>query len=649
MKYNYQEIYQKYLKFKSRLDKAIQNGSFTNYTYKKRQMLLKRLDRLKRQLDQLNVNLKTAATGTLAAGMMMLNTSDATAQEKAEKVGSEFKINTNAGSNNRINSSIAIDDDGDFVVTWGFKGSVYAQRYNASGETQGDEFLVDDVSGYATSPNPQIAMSAGGEFVITWDLKNASGLDSDNYGVYAKRYNANGEAQGDEFLVNTYTSYGQKNPDIAIDDNGNFVIVWTSYGGFSSGGDEIVAQRFDALGNKQGNEFRINTSASQTSANPSIAMDSDGDFVITWQDEYVDGDDFGIEARIYNASGVAQTDEFLVNTSVTNYQTQPDVAMDSDGDFVITWKSDHDNSYLDIYAQRYNASGIKQGDEFLVNTFKASGSGSAKKPSVAMNSKGEFVITWDTYNQEGNFTYDVYAQRYNSLGVAQEEELLVNSITSNNQKHPSVGIDNEGDFIISWYDDQVGYNLYAQRYMAPRFAPKLESIDDKEVKEEELISFTTQATDANSDELIYSLDAGSIELGMIINSETGEFSWTPSIDQSGTYDVTVTVSDGDLTDSEAFKITVSDKLAAPDGVSSVDGEILEDVTLFPNPATSEITLNSESSVFDSYEISDLSGGLVQAGNLLAQKSISIADLPTGVYMLKVSGIDGVKTMRFIKK
>jgi hypothetical protein len=57
---------------------------------------------------------------------------------------------------------------------------------------------------------------------------------------------------------------------------------------------------------------------------------------------------------------VAAGTEFLVNTYTTGSQSSPSIAMDSDGDFVIAWTSyGQDGSYVGVYAQRYNSSGVK--------------------------------------------------------------------------------------------------------------------------------------------------------------------------------------------------------------------------------------------------------------------------------------------------
>ncbi|MFN9971113.1 MAG: hypothetical protein ACK58T_14600, partial [Phycisphaerae bacterium] len=62
-------------------------------------------------------------------------------------------------------------------------------------------------------------------------------------------------------------------------------------------------------------------------------------------------------ARQYNAAGVPQSGEFRVNSITLNEQQNATVAMDGDGDFVVTWTSNlQDGSSYGIYAQRFNES-----------------------------------------------------------------------------------------------------------------------------------------------------------------------------------------------------------------------------------------------------------------------------------------------------
>src|SRR5207247_9923883 len=118
-----------------------------------------------------------------------------------------------------------------------------------------------------------------------------------------------------------------------------------------------------------------------------IAMDSTGNFVITWASNLEDGSGWGIYAQRYNSSGVAQGGEFRVNTTVAADQQYPAVAMSADGKFVISWQSTaQDGSGFGIYAQRYNAAGVAQGSEFQVNTSTTS---DQQSPAVAMDDFGD--------------------------------------------------------------------------------------------------------------------------------------------------------------------------------------------------------------------------------------------------------------------
>jgi PKD repeat protein len=86
-------------------------------------------------------------------------------------------------------------------------------------------------------------------------------------------------------------------------------------------------------------------------------------------------------------------------------------------------------------------------------------------------------------------------------------------------------------------------------------APVLADIGRKSVLEAATLSFTVSATDADSDTLTYS--ASGLPTGAGFNPATRVFTWTPTLDQSGIYSVTFTVSDGSASDTETIQITVT--------------------------------------------------------------------------------------------
>src|SRR2546430_14781880 len=68
-------------------------------------------------------------------------------------------------------------------------------------------------------------------------------------------------AHGPELQVNTYTTGGQGHPQVASGPRGTFVVVWTSDGSLGTDTDStsIQGRRYDANGNPQGPQFQVNS------------------------------------------------------------------------------------------------------------------------------------------------------------------------------------------------------------------------------------------------------------------------------------------------------------------------------------------------------------------------------------------------------
>jgi hypothetical protein len=380
----------------------------------------------------------------------------------------EFQVNT-FSLYGRYDSAVAMDREGNFVVAWdgsGQDGSQYgiiARRYSSTGSPLGPEFLVNTYT-FGDQAYPSVAMDNDGDFVITW---NSNDQEGHSHEVYAQRYGSTGSRVGSEFRVNTYTSNSQNTPAIAMDATGDFVITWVSqFQDNASYEGGIYAQCYNSSGEKQGSEFRVNTYTSGSQVYPSIAMDNGGNFVISWASYGQDGSGGGVYAQRYNSSGVTRGTEFQVNTYTTGSQMETSIAMDYEGDFVISWDSngqDGDNS--GIFAQRYDSQGQLRGTEFRVNTYT---SGTQRLSAVAMDNNGDFVVTWGSIGQDGD-DYGIYAQRYDNNGVPQRSEFQVNTFTTTRQFISKIAMDNGGDFVITWanyYQDANGYGyaINGKRY-----------------------------------------------------------------------------------------------------------------------------------------------------------------------------------------
>jgi hypothetical protein len=379
-------------------------------------------------------------------------------------VGPEFQVNSYTFSNQDY-SAAAMNDSGNFVIAWQSAGQdgddygIFAQYYDDNGNPFGIEFQVNSYTVNAQT-RPSAAMDTNGNFVITWE---SNGQDGSGYGVFAQLYDNVGNPVGSEIRVNSFNASDQGYPSAAMDSSGNFVIAWES-NGQDGNGYGIYAQRYDNIGNPVGFEFQVNTYNTTDQRYPSAAMDSNGNFVITWESNGQDGSGYGIYAQQYDNIGNPVGFEFRVNTVTVSNQRTPSVAMNTTGDFVVTWVSwfqDGDN--WGVFAQHYDSGGSPLGTEFQVNTYTIN---FQTAPSVDMDSAGNFVITWMSYVQDGDWG-GIYAQQYDNRENPLGREFLVNTYTMNDQANPSIAMDSEGNFVIAWQSniqDGFGYGIFTQRF-----------------------------------------------------------------------------------------------------------------------------------------------------------------------------------------
>ena len=305
----------------------------------------------------------------------------------------------------------------------------------------GGEFQVN---AYTPSDQwfPSISADADGDFVVTW----SSSQDGSDYGIFARRFSSTGAPLASEFQVNPYTTGRQFRPAVAIGSDGYFVVTWDSLRGTASFYD-VFAQRFNAAGLRQASEFQVNSYTTNKQYNPSVAMGGAGDFVVAWQSSYQDGDyHYGVFAKRFNAAGAPQASEFQVSTYTTGSQRRPAVAMGSAGDFVVTWSSPQDGSGYGVFGRRFNAAGTPQASEFQVNSYTTDIQSNVR---IGLDSEGDFVVSWLSHDQDGS-GFGIFAQRFDSGGAPQDAELQVSNYTIGDQIFPAVAVGSDGEFVVTW-------------------------------------------------------------------------------------------------------------------------------------------------------------------------------------------------------
>lgn len=397
--------------------------------------------------------------GTIWIGAQALVCLPAYAQPHALDA-SEFQVNASTTLSQEP-LGIARDPDGGFVAVWWSENSsvigeqsIELRRYSAAGTGNGGEFQVNSVTG-RVSYGGSVSADVQGNFVVVWESWGSTGDDKD-WSIQARRFTAAGEPLDPiEFQVNTHTLSAQVRPRVDHDLAGNFVVVWYGVGDGSI--SSIRGRRFRADGTPlDPAEFQINTVTSLYQEWPSVAVAPGGEFVVAWESSYSLGNDLGysVQARRFDADGVpVDPVEFQVNTYTTNLQNHADVAVSPSGEFVVVWKSRGsfgNDTDRSIQMRRFSSSGVPlDAQDRQVNTTI---SGTQDWPRVESNAEGDFVVVWHSETSPGDDPFwSIQGRRYRSDGTAVDlQEHQLNTYTTGFQDFPYLATTPEGDFVALW-------------------------------------------------------------------------------------------------------------------------------------------------------------------------------------------------------
>ena len=358
----------------------------------------------------------------------------------------EFQVNAHSTSSQFEPVAVA-DPAGNVIVVWssyedGDSAGIVARRYDSAGTPLGTEFQVNS---YTTGAQytPNLAVGTDGRFVVTWE---SYGQDGSERGVFAQRFDSSGTPVGSEFQVNTLTASEQRNPAAAFDGAGNFVVAWDHADDGSYAG--IFARRYDSSGVAQGSEFQVNTFTGNDQLNPDIAHAGAG-FVIVWSSFAGDGSGGGVFSQRFDDAGVPQGTEFVVNTYTTGGQGDAHVAASADGNFVVVWAgyNNQDGSGFGIFGQRYSSAASPIGSEFQVNAYTA---GNQVRPVVAAAAPGNFVVAWQGPGEGESPLEGVWARAFTSDGIPDGGELHLNQYTEHFQNQVSIAATDDRSFVAVW-------------------------------------------------------------------------------------------------------------------------------------------------------------------------------------------------------
>jgi hypothetical protein len=365
-----------------------------------------------------------------------------------DPIGTPLKCNHDIIGTYIHDYRLACDATGDFVAVWSdihngnmtvFAMDVYAQIFLKDGSLLGKNFRVnDDTTG--TTIHPAVAMDVDGDFVIVWN----------NGDIFQQRYRADGTALGNNVLIEGL----QGTPSIAVDAQGGYIVA----------GSENQAQLFSEDGTAKGEPIEIGTSA--TSYLNTIAMAANGTCAFIWGDRTDDIDN--LYARVYRSDGSPREDVIAV-TDFTQARTleKGSVAIGSGGRLMVSWASGNPNDFydFDVFARCFDENGKPLTEIFKVNDDTLSAFQAT--PFIAVDKQGDFAVAWE---DERNGSLDIFAQWFDKNGVRSGANVQVNDSIGRipgplNQRDPSMVCDAQGNSVIVWRDKRTGWeSACGQRY-----------------------------------------------------------------------------------------------------------------------------------------------------------------------------------------
>jgi hypothetical protein len=357
---------------------------------------------------------------------------------------------------------LAMASDGDFVVVWDARyayEAIRGQRFDATGSPVGGEFSATESppSYYLYGRQSAVDMDSSGRFVVVW-----RGSTYDDYGILARPFDETGTPLGSPIVANTTDDYEPRNPKVAIDDSGAFVVVWGQY----STDGSLDGQLFSAAGAPVGGEFEVAPPGSHGFSyyedDDGIEIDArpTGEFVVVWRGYDEDESRAQILVRRFDASAVPLGASFEANTDVSpgSSRYSPGVSTDPLGGFVVVWKGDNAGD-VGIWARRFDASGAPLGMEFQVDSDTDE---YPQYPKVSSDASGGFVVTWHEYADGYG---DVHARRFDASGAPLDSEFVIESVETR-YYNADVAADADGNFVVAW-NREYPRTVQAQRFGDP--------------------------------------------------------------------------------------------------------------------------------------------------------------------------------------
>ena len=339
-------------------------------------------------------------------------------------VGAPIQVSSLAINDPEDNPRVAVMADGNIVVVWTrevfvrteqvFDGDVLLYEYDvyrnenvariidAQGNFVSPEFIIGSGSG-TDDPTELIALANGG-FALAWnheELYDPYDTVQEPGGLRFQSFDGSGVASTGVVEISLGDGWSRTAEMVELPDGR----IAVSYGINTYNDTEFYTEYalylqvfdFDGTLGAPGLLERGNLDAVDYQIDQDIVLLNDGTLVTVW----------------LSSNGNAT---FLIRDPVTGtftprpfaatapIDTKPSVVATTDGGFVMAWMGESQPGLYSVYAQRYDASGVAQGDLILLGT----GEVDAETVQLSALAGNGFVVAWESEENDVEFIQGYY-------------------------------------------------------------------------------------------------------------------------------------------------------------------------------------------------------------------------------------------------
>jgi len=263
---------------------------------------------------------------------------------------------------------------------------------------------------------------------------------------------------------------------LAIDSNNNIYIIWEDYR--SASASKIYLQKYNINGEQQWLPDDLVIATANNQVNPNILVDGEDNLYVSWNDNSLGNQDvYFLKLDSSDGSDIWGGAKKIDTLANNEDQTNSKLALFSTGtSTIIIWQDDR-NGDEDLYMQGYNEDGINIWlSEKRINTNSLADGFDQSNAEADIDYADNIYVVWQ---DDRDIDYNIYAQKYNSAGIALwVEDLRINTdLSGTDQYSPSIAVDSTGNLYVSWTDERDGdKNIYAQKYNSAGIALWVEDL-----------------------------------------------------------------------------------------------------------------------------------------------------------------------------